>query len=285
VGLSSKATSFADSIDEMFGVSPSKSHTSLDSYVSKSSVEKTSKRYERVCRVCYYRSVCTHVREPNEYCLKNEFKSGGWSRQQKRCYQRVLTFLYYNESKSRRMAFVTLTSSPESRRELLMVHFQILRKRLRRRGIVFEYFNVKTSEGYGVLHLLFAFTSRKWYIDQKWLSRAWKEIHKAKLVFITKYRYKTAKKLSRYFVGQYVSGQSGFDRYSWSRKELSGFVKCWHFLKRWYIGQELYHVWHRYLAGQTLYLQGDMIIWCVKPPPRPSVFEFKETPLDIGIRI
>ena len=32
MGLSSKATSFADSIDEMFGVSPSKSHTSLDSY-------------------------------------------------------------------------------------------------------------------------------------------------------------------------------------------------------------------------------------------------------------
>jgi len=31
----SKATSFADSIDKMFGVSSPKSHTSLDSYVSK----------------------------------------------------------------------------------------------------------------------------------------------------------------------------------------------------------------------------------------------------------
>ena len=46
------------------------------------------------------------------------------------------------------------------------------------------------------------------------------------------------------------------------------------------LGQELYRVWHRYLAGQTLYLQGDMLVWCVKPPPRPSVSEFRENPLD-----
>jgi len=35
VGLNSKATSFADSIDKMFGVSSPKSHTSPDSYVPK----------------------------------------------------------------------------------------------------------------------------------------------------------------------------------------------------------------------------------------------------------
>ena len=35
VGLNSKATSFADSIDKIFGVSSPKSHTSLDSYVPK----------------------------------------------------------------------------------------------------------------------------------------------------------------------------------------------------------------------------------------------------------
>jgi hypothetical protein len=35
VGLNSKATSFANSIDKMFGVSSPKSHTSLDSNVSK----------------------------------------------------------------------------------------------------------------------------------------------------------------------------------------------------------------------------------------------------------
>jgi len=34
-GFECKATSFADSIDKMFGVSSPKSHTSLDSYVSK----------------------------------------------------------------------------------------------------------------------------------------------------------------------------------------------------------------------------------------------------------
>lgn len=223
-------------------------HTpSLDSYVSKSSVKKWSKR--------------------------SSVSSGGsWNRQQKRCYQRILTFLHYNEAKSRRMAFVTLTSSSGSDAYSIMKHFQSLRKRLRRRDIAFEYFNVKTSEGYGVLHLLFAFTSRKGYVSQKWLSKTWEEIHGAKIVFITKYRYKTAKRLSRYFVGQYVSGQSGFERYSWSRKELSGFVRCWHFLKRWYFGKELYFVWHRFLAGQILYFHGFMVIWCVKPPPDCRVF-------------
>ena len=160
-----------------------------------------------------------------------------------------------------------------------MVHFQILRKKLRRRDIEFEYFNVKTKEGNGVLHLFFVFTSRKAYISQKWLSKTWQEIHKARIVFISKYRYKAAKKLSCYLVSQYVGGQSGFDRYSWSRKEPSGFVKCWHCLKRWYSDQELYHVWQRYLAGQTLHLQGDMIIWCVKPPPDCKISEFKENPL------
>jgi len=35
VGLNSKATSFADGIDKMFGVSSPKSHTSLDSHVPK----------------------------------------------------------------------------------------------------------------------------------------------------------------------------------------------------------------------------------------------------------
>jgi len=181
------------------------------------------------------------------------------------------------------MASVTLTSSAESDVESIMKHFQSLRKRLSRRDIEFEYFNVKTSEGYGVLHLLFAFTSRKWYIPWKWLSKTWEEIHGAKIVLITKYRYKTAKRLGRYLVGQYVSGQSGFERYSWSRKELSGFVRCWHFLKRWYSGRELYRVWHCFLAGQILYFHGFMVIWCVKPPPDCRVFEFKETQLDAWI--
>ena len=231
-------------------------HTpSLDSYVSNSSVKKWFRRSSRL-------------------------RGGSWSRQQKRSYQRILTFLYYNESRGRRIAFVTLTSSSKSDVELIMRHFQSLRKRLSPRGIEFEYFNVKTSEGYGVLHLLFAFTSRKGYVSQKWLSRTWEETHKAKIVFIEKYRYKTAKRLSRYFVGQYVSGQSGFERYSWSRKELSGFVKCWHFLKRWYSGRELYRVWHRFLAGQILYFHSFIVTWCVKPPPDCRVFKFKETPLD-----
>ena len=234
--------------------------TSLDSYVSKSSANNWSKP-------------------------SSASSGGSWSRQQKRCYQRILTFLHYNEVKGRRMAFVTLTSSPESDVELIMEHFQSLRKRLRRRNIEFEYFNVKTSEGYGVLHLLFAFTSRRGYISQKWLSNTWKQIHKAKIVFIEKYRYKTAKRLSRYFVGQYVSGQSGFERYSWSRKELSGFVKCWHFLKRRYRGRGLYRVWHRFLAGQILYYHAFMVIWCVKPPPDCRVSEFKETPLDTWLYV
>ena len=76
-----------------------------------------------------------------------------------------------------------------------------------------------------------------------------------------------------------VSKRGGFECYSWSRKKLSGFVKCRYFLKRWYSGKKLYYVWHRFLAGQILYFCAFMMIWCVEPLPDCRVFEFKEAPL------
>ncbi len=253
--------------------------SSLVSYVSKSSVKKCSRKPRDVCSVCYYRSVCSHVRKPNIFCLKNNFKGGGWSRQQKRAYQRVLTFLKYNELQSRRVSWVTLTSASESKPKLLMVHFQVLRKRLARRDIEFEYFNVKTSEGQGVLHLLFAFRTRKWHISQKWLSKNWEKIHGAKIVWIRKYRYKTAKRMSRYIVGQYCAIQKGFERYSWSRKELGGFVRAWHFLKRIYKKEKLLQIWEAFLGGRVLYFNTYWGTYQMKPPPNIEISEWKPLPL------
>jgi hypothetical protein len=254
--------------------------SSLDNYVSKSSVNiRKPKRSRGVCSVCYHRSVCLHVGRPNKDCLKTRFKSGGWSRQQKRAYQRVLSFLKYNEKKGRKVSWVTLTSAPESEPKLLMIHFQILRKRLSRRGIEFEYFNVRTSEGYGVLHLLFAFKTRKWHISQNWLSKNWEKIHGAPIVWIKKYRYKTAKRMSRYIVGQYCASQKGFQRYSWSRKELSGFVRAWYFLKKFYEGRKLFRIWEVFLGGKILYLKTYWCVYRVKPPPNIKITEWKPLPL------
>jgi len=53
---------------------------SLDSYVSESSAKKWFKR-------------------------PSTSSGGSWSRQQKRCYQRILTFIYYNEAKSRNRVY------------------------------------------------------------------------------------------------------------------------------------------------------------------------------------
>jgi hypothetical protein len=249
--------------------------TSLVYYTSKSSVRSSSERSERGSESGFHGGSdgCRW-----SYATQSgRFQDGGWTTQQKRCYQRVLTCLKFFEIKARLdglgMVRVDLTSSPDSSYADLMIHFQILRKRLERRGIKIEYFNVKTQEGHGVLHQIWLITSGQKWISQEWLSDAWDDVHKAFRVWISKYRPsdRSRKKVSHYFVGQYVTSQKGFDRYSWSRRYLSGFVGVWNFLKQFYEGKYLYLVWSRWLGGQTLYFKGFMYCWTCVPPPVCSV--------------
>jgi hypothetical protein len=112
------------------------------------------------------------------------------------------------------LRFLTLTSSPASPRAVQR-SFQNLVKRIRRKFGKFEYCVVRTSEGYGVLHLLY----RGGFIPVAWLRHGWFVIHRAFEVWITRFddRKGGIGGISRYLVTQYMSNQSGYVRGSASR--------------------------------------------------------------------
>ena len=81
-------------------------------------------------------------------------------------------------------------------------------KRIKRSfGCQFEYIKIKTREGNGVLHVIYAGP----YIPQPWLSRNWEEIHGAKVVHIRKMYFGMG---LRNYLGSYLQDQG---RLSYSR--------------------------------------------------------------------
>ena len=125
-------------------------------------------------------------------------------RRKKRAYRMALSGI----QRGGKARFLTLTSSPESPRD---VHhsFRILKERLRRRG-QFEYLAVRERTKSGLTHLHVLCRGR--FIPQGWLSDAWKSIHKAPVVWIT--LVNSGGEASRY-VCKYV-GKELADRFWWS---------------------------------------------------------------------
>jgi hypothetical protein len=121
----------------------------------------------------------------------------------------------------------------------LRKHLQELRRRVERvygyKGI--ETFIVETSEGGGVLHMVWAWEgSRSFYIPQAWLSEEWERIHGAPVAWIAKMggSRKDQKCVSKYLVTQYLADQSGAlvrVTYSWYRSKVA-IGKAWESLKR-----------------------------------------------------
>jgi len=122
---------------------------------------------------------------------------------------------------------MTLTSSESGQFSALNRHFGVLVKRIRRHTRCrFEYFKIKTNEGFGVLHIVFQGS----FILQRWLSDAWRSIHGAPIVDI-RALYGSDRRLARYLVGGYLLKQS-FERMSWSwRWVFRGFVHVWLIIK------------------------------------------------------
>jgi hypothetical protein len=114
-----------------------------------------------------------------------------------------------------------LSSSPESDRGRLSYNHKRLRQVISRRfgysGIQFA--QVRTSEGFGVLHILWAWQgSRSFYIPQEWLSGEWQRIHRAPVVWVS--RVGSGKwdrhRVGKYMVTQYCANQRGFEHLSYS---------------------------------------------------------------------
>ena len=107
-----------------------------------------------------------------------------WTRKDGRRFQRLLTGLQIAQNQEAFMRFMTLTTGTTAKRAIKK-SFDVLRKRIARAtfdrdgfwGFRFNrYYCLRTSEGNGVLHVVF------WgrFIPWKWLQEQWIDIHGAR---------------------------------------------------------------------------------------------------------
>jgi hypothetical protein len=171
--------------------------------------------------------------------------SNPWSRKQKRLYGRLMSWCKEAQGRGAVLLRVDLTTARVGDPEKLKLHFQELRRRIERKlHYHVEYFCVETTEGNGVLHMVWAIeTPGRVYIPQKWLSQQWSEIHGAQIVWIKKLRAESINvtRVSRYFVGQYLANQDAIKRVSWSwRRSRLPLGKAWLYMKREFLGSKDY---------------------------------------------
>ena len=156
-----------------------------------------------------------------------------WTRKQKRGYHRVRSLLWFWECHDFQVLWVTLSTSPGGQADQLTYRHKRLRQRIESqlgyRGL--EYYQVRTQEGHGVLHVFWAWRvppgerTRRFWISQEWLSTQWKQIHGAPIVWIKVYKpgRQSRNRLSRYVISQYVQDQCGYVNMCWSWKRSLGF--------------------------------------------------------------
>lgn len=142
-----------------------------------------------------------------------------WSRKQRRTFRNLVTWMGYLKGKGYQLLRVDLTSVRD-REGSLTENFKILRRRVER---VYKckvlYFKIETSEGNGVLHMVWAIKSeRAVWIPHAWLSAQWRDITGAYVVYIKRVSKgeNNGKKIGRYLAQQYLAGQSAIVRVSWS---------------------------------------------------------------------
>jgi len=204
-----------------------------------------------------------------------------WSKKQKRCFHRVKSGFKRAKTEGKPIRFLTLTSKKGVPQKKLNDDFQILKKRIIRMTPLklvkldfiraneahiyfpskpigeifeFEYCKVETSEGGGVLHILF----KGDYIPRQWISDQWNEIHNGSWhvdIRLCKDYH------ASYVVNQYLSGQNVFERYSWSWGWVyKGFVKQWYEFRKYF--SEPLIKWNLHMEGISI--QWDDFKW-LKP--------------------
>jgi hypothetical protein len=198
---------------------------------------------------------------------KHNGRSSTWTRQQRRVFQRLTSWCCEAKYRDCQLSRVDLTTAAGGPSHLLRRHLQELRRRVERdlgyKGI--ETFVVETSEGNGVLHMVWAWTGpREFIVDQGWLSTTWATIHGAPIVFIRRMNLakESIRRVGRYFALQYLSDQRGaLVRMSWSwQRSRFAIGKAWsllvsefHSRSKWNCGlpdstfQELLAAWEKLL--------------------------------------
>ena len=206
-----------------------------------------------------------------------------FSNKQKRSFQTIISGLKFSKYGKQPVRFLTLTTSDIMSQSVdyfygvLNEHFQILRKRILRyspyrlfqegyitkeemthyyghnnltKKFTFEYFKVETSEGNGVLHIVY----RGSYLPHSWVSSSWSEIHNSPIVNIKLLDFDDMKRTACYIVSQYISSQgSSYIRSSQSWNWVfRGFKQKWYHFKRSY-PKKCIELWDDYLKGLAIY--------------------------------
>jgi len=185
---------------------------------------------------------------------KSPFKTE-WNKKQRRLYHRVLSGFEFAKKQGDYIRVLTLTSSLDSSKD---IHhsFEILKKRIRRKCGKFEYACVKelTKDGLEHLHIVY----RGPYLSQKWLSDAWNDIHKAKIVWIARlYSWILAKHLARYFIKEGVG--RFWSSWNWVYR---GFLKDWKRLvhEKGFMALNYWHRWLMTWTPETIMFQDKLSI-------------------------
>lgn len=165
-----------------------------------------------------------------------------WTKQQKRIFSRSTSFCIEARSRGCQLFWVMLSTAPGGDSEKLLLHFQELRRRIERKFHYYiEFLTVHTSEGYGVLHQIWAIKTindKPAWIGQDWLSKEWEKIHGAKIVYIKRMwgEDRGIHDVNRYMAQHYLTGQNKLVRMSWSWKRATILIaKCWNIFKRYVI--------------------------------------------------
>ena len=159
-----------------------------------------------------------------------------WCPKQRRTFQRIKTFLQMSVALGWQVIRTDLTSPVGSDARTLLRDFQELKRRVERRFRVhLYYYNIRTTEGNGVLHQVWGVDSgRPVYFPQAWLSEEWEKIRGAKIVYIK--RMKSGKhhqaRVARYCASQYLGGQTSIAHCSYSRDLPLKLGEAWNFFKK-----------------------------------------------------
>jgi len=192
--------------------------------------------------------------------------STSWSRTQRRRYSTMISWMKQAEGRGHQLFRVDLTTAAGGFSSDLTKDFRELRRRIKRvYGYIIEFLKVETSEGHGVLHMVWAIDQRRAaFIPQRWLSDEWFKIHGASIVYICRVKgFNSSKRISRYFISQYFAGQSAIVRmtYSWWMCKFA-LMKTFHSLRREFLGVKNYSSpWNRGFRPGVLTFKEFLSVW------------------------
>jgi len=177
-----------------------------------------------------------------------------WKRRN-RAFQRIMSGFH----RGGRFRLLTLTSSPDA--GCFQKDFRKLYMRLKRKGIRFEYIRVLelTRSGLEHAHVLY----RGDYLDQRWISHIWGQVHKSPVVDIRSVRI--GKRMASYLAAYLRKEVAGRLAWSWTWV-WRGFAGDWKFLCR---------VWRACGGSSTSSFQALLDLWkyCVFWRVRPMTID------------